>query len=64
MFRHLEQRTFAKVVSKKALIFFLFLYLFVSAFNRVEASVNQKNRTEENLRKKEKELYELKNGYV
>ena len=28
---------------------------------RVEETVNQKNRTDENLRKKEKELYEIKN---
>lgn len=34
----------------------------VSKLNRVEETVNQKNRSDENLRKKEKELYELKNG--
>lgn len=30
--------------------------------DRVEETVKQKNRTDENLRKKEKESYELKNG--
>ena len=34
----------------------------VSKLRRVEETVNQKNRSDENLRKKEKELYELKNG--
>ena len=34
----------------------------VSKPHRVEETVNQKNRSDENLRKKEKELYELKNG--
>ena len=34
----------------------------VSKLHRIEETVNQKNRSDENLRKKEKELYELKNG--
>ena len=34
----------------------------VSKLHRVEETVNQKKRSDENLRKKEKELYELKNG--